>query len=78
MRTSKNLENNIPSDTYWRVQLVFIKVQTYSSSRPPLEYNQDLMSSANKVGYGLFNQSGIYINIMQFQISPRTESRYLS
>ena len=28
------------------------------------------MSSANKVGYGLFNQSGIYINIMQFQISP--------
>ena len=78
MRTSKNLGNNIPSDTYWRVQLVFIKVQTYSSSRPPLEYNQDLMSSANKVGYGLFNQSGIYINIMQFQISPRRESRYLS
>ena len=78
MRTSKNLENNIPSDTYWRVQLVFIKVQTYSSSRPPLEYNQDLMSSANKVGYGLFSQSGIYINIMQFQISPRRESRYLS
>ena len=29
MKLSNNLENKIPSDTYWRVQLVYMKVQAY-------------------------------------------------
>ena len=31
MKPSNNLENKTPSDTYWRVQLVWKKVQTHSS-----------------------------------------------
>ena len=31
--------NRIPSDTYWEVQLICIKVPTDSSSEPPLEHN---------------------------------------
>ena len=41
MRPSNNLENKIPSDTYCRVQLVYMKVQARSSSEPLLGYNQD-------------------------------------
>ena len=41
MEACNNLENEIPSDTYWRDQLVCKKVQTPSSLEPPLEYNQD-------------------------------------
>ena len=36
-----SLENKTLSDTYWRVQLVCVKVQAYSSLEPSLEYNQD-------------------------------------
>ena len=36
MRPSNNLENKIPSDTYWRVQLVCKTVQAHSSLEPPL------------------------------------------
>ena len=36
MRPSNNLENKIPSDAYWRVQLVCKKVQAYSSLESPL------------------------------------------
>ena len=42
MRPSNNLENKTFSDTYLRVQLVFMKVDAHSSLEPPLEYNQDL------------------------------------
>ena len=41
MKPSNNLENKIPSDTYWRVVLVCKKVQARSSLEPPLEHNQD-------------------------------------
>ena len=41
MRPSNNLKNNTPSDTYWRVELVFMKVQNHSSSQPWLECGQD-------------------------------------
>ena len=47
MKPSNNLQNKIPSDTYWRVQLVCKKVQVHSSSEPPLEYNQDQMGLTN-------------------------------
>ena len=48
MRPSNNLENKTLSDTYGRVQLVCMKVQAYSSLKPPLEYNQDQMSFMNQ------------------------------
>ena len=41
MTPSNNMENETPSETYWRVQLVCIKVQTQSSLEPPLEHNQN-------------------------------------
>ena len=44
----KNLGNKIPSDTHWRTQLVFMKVQTHSSLEPPLECNQDQMPLTNQ------------------------------
>ena len=51
MRLSKNPENKTLLDTYWRVQLVCIKVQAYSSVEPPLEYSQDQTPLINQ---GLF------------------------
>ena len=74
MRPSNNLEKKIPSDTYWKVQLVRMKVQAYSSSEPPLEYNQEQTPWRIKVGYGLFNQLGSYRNIIQLQISSRRKT----
>ena len=41
MSPSNSLENKISSDTYWRVQLIYMEVQTHSSLEPPLEYDQD-------------------------------------
>ena len=41
MRPFNNLEETIPSDTYWKVQLVCIKVHAHTSLDSPLEYNQD-------------------------------------
>ena len=48
MRSSINLENKTLSDIYWRVQLVYMKVQAHSSLEPPLEYNQDQMPLMNQ------------------------------
>ena len=48
MKLSNNLENKTPSDTYWRVQLVYMKVQAHSSLEPPLEYNQDQVPLMNQ------------------------------
>ena len=48
MRISNNLENNTLSDTYWRDQLVYMKVQVHSSLEPPQEYNQDQMLLMNQ------------------------------
>ena len=53
MRPSNNLENKNPSDTYWRVELVFEKVQAHSSLSPPMKYNQNqssLMTSLSILG----------------------------
>ena len=47
MLPSNNLENKIPWDTYWRVELVGVRVQALISSKPPLEYNQDQMPLVN-------------------------------
>ena len=41
MRPPNNLENKIPTDTYWTVQFVSIKAQTYTSLEQLLEYSQD-------------------------------------
>ena len=41
MKPSNSLENKIPSDKYWRYQLVCTKVQAESSLKPQREYNQD-------------------------------------
>ena len=41
MKPSNNLENNTPSDTFWRIQQVCKKVQSNSFLEPRLEYNQD-------------------------------------
>ena len=48
MRPFNNLENQIPSDTYRRVQLLCKKVQTHSSLEPPQEYNQDRTRLTNQ------------------------------
>ena len=48
MRPSNNLENKTPSDTYWRVQLVWMKVQAHNFLEPPLEHNQDQMPLINQ------------------------------
>ena len=48
MKPSNNLEKKTPSDTYWRVQLACMKVQTDSFLEQPLEYNQDQMHSTDK------------------------------
>ena len=45
MRPSNNLEDKTPSDTYWIVRLVFMKVQSHGFLEPPLEYNQDWILS---------------------------------
>ena len=47
-RPSNNLENKTPSGTYWRVQLVCVKVQTHNSVELPLEYNQDQTALMNE------------------------------
>ena len=48
MRPLDNLENKILSDTYWRVQLVYMKAQAHTSSEPPLEYNQNQIPLTNQ------------------------------
>ena len=44
----KHKRNKIPSDTYWRVQLVCKKVQARSFLEPPMEYNQGQMLLTNQ------------------------------
>ena len=48
MRPLNNLENKTPSDTYRKIELVCMKVQSHSSLEPPLEYNQDHMPLLNE------------------------------
>ena len=48
MKPPNNLEKKILSDTYWRVQLVRMKVQAHSSLEPPLEYNHDQIPLMNQ------------------------------
>ena len=38
---TSNLENKITSNTYWKYQLVCIRVQVHSFLEPWLEHNQD-------------------------------------
>ena len=39
--TYKTFQNKTASDTYWRVQLVYLKVQDHSSLEPPTGYIQE-------------------------------------
>ena len=41
MRPYNNLDNKTPSDTYWRFQLVCMKVQAHSYLELSQEYNQE-------------------------------------
>ena len=66
MRSSSNLENKTPSNTYWRVLLACMKVKVQISSEPPLESNQDQTPLMNQGLLSLFNCLGSYRNIMQF------------
>ena len=45
MRPFNNVDNKVPSGTYCRVKLEFMKYQPLNSSETPLEYNQDQMLS---------------------------------
>ena len=74
MRPSNNLEK-ISSDTYWRVQLVCMKIQVHSSLEPTQEYNQERIPLIIKVSYDLFNQLRSYRNVMKFQISSTREKQ---
>ena len=75
MKPCNNLENKTPSYIYWRVQLVFKKVQVHSSLEPPLEYSQDQMLWKIIVCLTFLTIFGSYRNIMQFQISSRRWNR---
>ena len=46
MRPSNNLENNTLSNTYWKVQLVWMKVQAHSSLEPPVESEPDVFDES--------------------------------
>ena len=48
MKPSNSLENKTLSSIYWRVQLVYKKVQAHRSLEPQLEYNQDQMPMTNQ------------------------------
>ena len=47
MRPSKNLGNRTPLETYWKVQLVSVKVQAHNSLEPPLEYRPDAFDDSS-------------------------------
>ena len=75
MRPSNNMENKSPSDAFWRVQLVCMKVQAHSYLEPQLENNQDQKPLTQiEIRYDIFNHLGV-IEILQFQISPWRENR---
>ena len=67
IRPSNNLENKISSDTYWRVQLIYMEVQTHSSLEPPLEYDQDQTQTS------LTNQDWLW----SFQPTWELEKNYI-
>ena len=75
MRSSNNLETKIPSDTYWRVQQVFMKDQGHTY----VNHNWNTIRTKHlwrvKLGYDILNQLGSYRNIVRFQISSRRENR---
>ena len=48
MKPSNNLENETPSDTYWRVHIVCKKVQVHNSLEPPLEHNKEQKPLTNQ------------------------------
>ena len=48
MKPSHSVENNTPSNTYWRVQLVSKNVQVHITLEPQLEYNQDQIPLTNQ------------------------------
>ena len=75
MKPSNNLENTTLSDTYWKVQLVCVKVQAHSSLEPPVEDNQDDQRLDKSMFVLTFWTILGVRNITQFQISSRKENR---
>ena len=74
MWPSNNLQNKTPSDTYWKVQLVFMKIQAHSFLKR-LESNQDQTPLMNQGFVITFQRSWELQKNMQFQISSRREHR---
>ena len=60
MRPSNNLENKTLSGTYWRVQLVSMKVQAGSSLEPQQEYNLDQMPLMSQSFYSSWELQKFY------------------
>ena len=70
MKLSNNLESKTLSCTYWRVQLVCMKVQTYSWTTTGIQSGSDVFDKC-VIYYPLFKYLGSYRNIIQFSISSR-------
>ena len=73
MRLSNNLKNKTSSDTYWRIQLVWIKDQVQSSLERSLEHNLDMMPLTNQNSLWSFNQLRSRKNI--FRVSRKYFSK---
>ena len=64
MRSSNNLENNAPSDTYWRVQLACMKLISEIPDSSRLEFlekflaNSSALSDPEDSTSGLLNKEG--------------------
>ena len=64
IKTPNNLRNTVPSDIYWRLQVVFMKVQAHSFAEP-LRTTQN----THRIQSGLFD---IYISKLQLQSNKHT------
>ena len=71
-----SLGEKIPSNIYWRVQLVCVKVQDHTFSKPAQEYNQHLMPLTVLGSVWASELSSELHEIMKFQIILRRVSRY--
>ena len=60
IKFSKNMEIKIHSDTNWKNQLIYMKVQVHSSSELPLEDNENQKP--------LSNQSWLWPNLIKLRV----------
>ena len=64
MRPSNNLETKIPSDTYRRVQQVYMKDHAHTSVEPRLKYNQQQTPLTSQGLLDILNELESYGNIV--------------